>query len=100
MPARRDEYHRGGEGFAHGLYEPGILVLLAVPSLRQAQELFYKECPRISDEFLKRERRRMPMPVFESEYFCSFTDAIDSVFRFVDIMAAFTDEIQPMFQAA
>lgn len=54
------------------------------------------ECPRITDEFLKRERRRMPAPVYESEYFCSFTDAIDSVFRFADIQAMFTDEFEPL----
>lgn len=55
------------------------------------------ECPRITDDFLARERRRMPAPVYESEYFCSFTDAIDSVFRFADIQAAFTEEIEPLF---
>ncbi|MEX0822684.1 MAG: terminase family protein [Rhodothermales bacterium] len=54
------------------------------------------DCPRITEDFLKRERRRMPTPVYESEYFCSFTDAVDSVFRFVDIQAAFTDEFQPL----
>lgn len=55
------------------------------------------ECPRITDDFLKRERRRMPSSVFQSEYFCEFTDAIDSVFRFADIEAAFSDDIEPLF---
>jgi hypothetical protein len=55
------------------------------------------EVDRISDDFLRRERRRMPSAVFQSEYFCDFTDAIDSVFRFADIEAAFSDEIEPLF---
>ncbi|MBT8401860.1 MAG: terminase family protein [Rhodothermia bacterium] len=54
------------------------------------------ECPRITEEFLRRERRRMPAPVFESEYFCTFTDTIDSVFRYSDIAAAFTDDLEPL----
>lgn len=59
-----------------------------------------KECPRITEDFLKRERRRMPTAVYQSEYFCEFTDAIDSVFRFADIEAAFTDEIEPLLLEA
>ncbi|GMQ82819.1 MAG: hypothetical protein BMS9Abin05_2282 [Rhodothermia bacterium] len=59
-------------------------------------EITAAECPRISEEHLKREKRRMPSPVFESEYFCSFTDSIDSVFRFSDIIGCFTDELMPL----
>lgn len=54
------------------------------------------DCPRITEDFLTRERRRMPSAVFQSEYFCEFTDAIDSVFRFADIEAAFSNEIEPL----
>ncbi len=38
----RQEHRHGGEGATRALYEPGSLVLLLSPSLRQSQELFLK----------------------------------------------------------
>ena len=37
---------------------------------------------------------------FRQEYFCSFEDAIDAVFRYEDIQAAIRDDVQPLFAEA
>ena len=34
---------------------------------------------------------------FASEYECEFTDAIDVVFRHADIVAALTEQLEPLF---
>ena len=54
------------------------------------------DCPRITAEFLDEERRKMPGAWFRSEYLCEFTDTLDSVFRYEDIQAAFSSEIEPL----
>ena len=58
-----------------------------------------RDCPRISAEFLDEERRKMPDPWFRSEYLCEFTDTVDSVFRFEEIMDAYSDDVAPLFGA-
>ena len=46
--------------------------------------------PRISPEFLERERRALPRLIFDAEYRCQFTQAADAVFSADDINAALT----------
>lgn len=53
--------------------------------------------PRISDAFLKQEKRSMPLWRFEQEYLCVFRDAEDSVFSHDLVVAALSDEVEPMF---
>ena len=53
------------------------------------------DCPRITPAFLE-ERRKMPEAWFRSEYLCQFTDTLDSVFRYEDIQAAFSELVEPL----
>jgi len=54
------------------------------------------DCPRISKAFLREERRSLPPLWFQSEYMCAFVDTIDQVFRSEDVLAAVSDEVQPL----
>jgi len=54
------------------------------------------DCPRISKEFLESERRSMPRAVFQSEYMCEFTETLDSVFGYDDVMAATMNDLKPL----
>ena len=54
------------------------------------------QCPRISSAFLDEERRSMPSPWFRAEYFCEFTDVEDAVFSYEEVMAATSEEIEPL----
>jgi hypothetical protein len=56
-----------------------------------------RECPRISDEFLDEERRSLPRNVFDAEYFCEFTDTLDSVFASEDVLEALANDVAPLF---
>jgi hypothetical protein len=56
-----------------------------------------EQCPRISAAFLAEERRSLPEPVFLSEYYGVFGDVLDSVFRYEDIAALLSDDVQPLF---
>lgn len=54
------------------------------------------ECPRISPEFLEEERKAMSDFFYQSEYFCTFSETIDSVFSYEHVTAALSDEIEPL----
>lgn len=56
------------------------------------------ECPRITDDFLRQERREMPESWFRSEYLCEFTDTVDSVFSMTDV-DAMESGVPPLFGA-
>ena len=56
------------------------------------------DCPRITSEFLKRERKALGDLWFEQEYLCRFADVIDAVFRMADIERAVTDDVTPLFE--
>jgi hypothetical protein len=56
-------------------------------------------CPRISREWLEQERRTLPPLVFESEYLCRFSDVAAQVFTTADVLAAITDEVEPLWPA-
>jgi hypothetical protein len=58
------------------------------------------DCPRISDEFLAEQRRRMSDLKFRSEYLCEFTSTEDAVFRLEDVMGAMSDNVTPLWAAA
>jgi hypothetical protein len=63
----------------------------------QKVHLTADQCPRISPEFLARERRILPAWVFLSEYYGVFGDVLDSVFRHEDIEALLSDDVVPLF---
>ncbi len=56
------------------------------------------ECPRISPEFLKKERRALGDLWFRQEYLCEFAEVIDAVFRMSDIERSITDDVAPLFE--
>jgi hypothetical protein len=56
-----------------------------------------EQCPRISKEFLAEERRAMGERYFRQEYLTDFAECVDAVFGYADIMAAFSDQVQPLF---
>lgn len=58
------------------------------------------DCPRISPAFLEDERRSLGQQVYAAEYECTFTDALDSVFRTDDILAALDHSVLPLFPTA
>ena len=57
------------------------------------------QCPRISDEFLEKERREIGDLWFRQEYGCEFLETVDQVFRYDDIQRAFSDDVKPLFGA-
>jgi hypothetical protein len=54
------------------------------------------QCPRISREFLEEERRSMPAAWFAAEYMCEFTEAVDSVFSYEQVMATVAEDVEPL----
>jgi len=60
-------------------------------------EVRASECPRITEEFLAKERLALPARVYRQEYECSFEDTDDQVFSFEDVEAAISDEVTPLF---
>ena len=57
-------------------------------------EIPVEMCPRISKDFLEEEKRINPW--FEQEYHCAFTEPIDSVFSYADVMGAIDNDLEPM----
>lgn len=55
------------------------------------------QCPRISREFLERERAAMPAAKFRQEYYCDFIDTDDAVFPSDLIRASLSAEVVPLF---
>lgn len=53
--------------------------------------------PRLGKRFLANERRSVPDLIFRSEWLCEFTDPEGSVFRYDDVMAMLSDDIEPMW---
>jgi hypothetical protein len=60
-------------------------------------EIPASECKRITPLFLEQEMRSLGTFSFEQEFFCKFHEAEDSVFRLSDLLAAFTDDIEPLY---
>jgi hypothetical protein len=56
--------------------------------------------PRITAEFLDKERRSLPARVFRQEYECSFEETDVAVFSYADIAGAMSDEVTPLFPIA
>lgn len=53
-----------------------------------------EQCPRISEEFLKRERRTMPRFFYKQEYECGFEESEASVFDWQDVEDAAQGEVE------
>jgi hypothetical protein len=55
------------------------------------------QCPRISKDWLEKERERIGSWWFDQEYNCIFVDSLESCFSSADIQAAITSEVQPLW---
>jgi hypothetical protein len=59
-----------------------------------------QDCPRLSGEFLERERREMGEWRFANEYECEFQDTEDQFFATERIDGMFSSDVEPLFSAA
>ncbi|MGA3360064.1 MAG: terminase family protein [Halobacteriota archaeon] len=89
----------------------GRLILLSTPFGRRG--FFFKEwseskawkkikitaweCPRIAPEFLEEERLAFGEWWFRQEFECEFSENLNSVFTYDEIMGAFDDDVKPLF---
>jgi hypothetical protein len=55
------------------------------------------DCPRVSREFLERERAAVGDWWFSQEYLCEFRETTDQVFRFDEVMAALSEDVAPLY---
>ncbi|MEO5346811.1 MAG: terminase family protein [Magnetococcus sp. YQC-9] len=55
------------------------------------------ECPRITPEFLEKERLSLGSLWFNQEYMGVFAERIDSVFSYEAVMTALSPDVQPLF---
>jgi Terminase large subunit, T4likevirus-type, N-terminal len=56
------------------------------------------ECPRISKDWLEKERKRIGDWWYSQEYQCIFVDSLEACFSFADIAAAITSEVEPLWK--
>jgi hypothetical protein len=56
-----------------------------------------RECPRISPEWLERERQAMPDFWFRQEFECEFVENSDSVFSFDEVQSTLSDTLEPFY---
>ncbi len=59
-----------------------------------------EECPRISKEFLEEERRALGERYYRQEYMTDFSECVDAVFSYADIMRAQSSDVLPLFPIA
>lgn len=60
-------------------------------------EVWAKDCPRVSKEFLDNARKTMSRRAYEQEFECQFRDHVEQVFTEDMIEAAFSsDDVQPL----
>jgi hypothetical protein len=56
-----------------------------------------EECPRLSEEFLRQEKREIGRWMYRQEYLCEFVDPVNQMFRTSEIEEAFTSDVEPLF---
>ena len=56
-----------------------------------------EQCPRITKEFLDKERRDLGAIFFRQEYMCEFAELTNAVFSFDDVQAAMSHDVKPLF---
>jgi hypothetical protein len=54
-----------------------------------------RECPRISEQWLLKEKESMPDFWFRQEFECEFVESVDSVFSFSEVQATLSDTLEP-----
>jgi hypothetical protein len=81
---------RGKRGFFFDVWENGGFDWMRT-------RVTASQCPRISPEWLAKEKEAMPDFWYKQEYECQFVETVDSVFSYADIQAAIDDDLQPLF---
>jgi hypothetical protein len=56
-----------------------------------------RECPRISEQWLAREKEAMPGFWFKQEFECQFVETMDSVFSYDEVQATLSDTLEPFY---
>ncbi len=56
-----------------------------------------EQCPRITKDFLDKERRDLGAIFFQQEYMCQFAELTNAVFSFDDVQAAMSHEVKALF---
>jgi len=57
-----------------------------------------RDCPRISEEFLAKERATLGEWWFKQEYMCEFVQTLDCVFSYEAVQSAISPEVKPLFE--
>jgi hypothetical protein len=80
---------RGKRGFFHDVWTNG-------GDAWDRTLITARECPRISEQWLEREKLAMPDFWFRQEFLCQFVENVDSVFSYDDIHAALDPNVKPL----
>jgi hypothetical protein len=80
---------RGKRGFFHDVWTTG-------GADWNRTRITANQCPRISPEWLLKEKESMPDFWFKQEFLCEFVESEDSVFNFDDIHAAIDPNVKPL----
>jgi hypothetical protein len=79
---------RGKRGFFHDVWTEG-------GADWNRTRITARECPRISEQWLEREKQAMPDFWFRQEFLCQFVESVDSVFSFDLVQSALSDKVEP-----
>jgi len=81
---------RGKRGFFHDVWANG-------GAAWNRTRITARECPRISEQWLEREKEAMPDFWFRQEFECQFVESMDSVFSFDEVQATLSDTLEPFY---
>jgi hypothetical protein len=79
---------RGKRGFFHDVWTNG-------GDAWDRTLITARECPRISEQWLEREKAAMPSFWFRQEFECEFVENSDSVFSFDEVQSALSATLEP-----
>ncbi len=79
----------GKRGFFHQEWTEG--------SGWERYEVPASQCPRIPSAFLEEERRALGTWWYQQEYCCAFSETVDQLFGYDDVMASMTPDVAPLF---
>jgi hypothetical protein len=81
---------RGKRGFFHDVWTEG-------GDDWNRTRIEARECPRISEQWLEREKEAMPSFWFRQEFECEFVESVDSVFSFAEVQATLSAKLEPFY---
>jgi hypothetical protein len=81
---------RGKRGFFHDVWTNG-------GDAWDRTRIDAHQCPRISEQWLSKEKESMPDFWFRQEFLCEFVESMDSVFSFSEVQATLSDTLEPFY---